>query len=233
MSVSGAGGDGVTLDVLLAIFDFPMLTAGYHSVIQSEPDIRVVGAVEDRAALREQLGRLQPDVVVAECQPAGITACARFETIEEIRAASPSAGIIAIECRCGSEQFATAIKAGAGGFLGREAEATDILAAIRCVGRGETYVSPAIVTRMVNTYVRRTPDPILEDVYTTLSDRERQVLLLAAIGHTNREIARSLDLSEQTIHHHRATVMEKLGFHDRVELLKYAIRRGVLTVADL
>jgi DNA-binding NarL/FixJ family response regulator len=86
---------------------------------------------------------------------------------------------------------------------------------------------------MVNTYVLRAPGNPLEDAYDTLTDREREVLLLAAVGHTNREIARTLHLAEQTIHHHRAMVMEKLGFHDRVELLKYAIRRGVVGVADL
>jgi two-component system response regulator NreC len=233
MRASEAGGDRVTLDVLLAVFDFPMLMAGYRSVIETEPDLRIVAEVDDRGSLREQVARLRPDIVITECGPLGGVACDTFGAIEEIRAAVPSVGILAIECRCGSEQFAMALKAGAGGFLTREAEPSDILTAIRCVGRGETYVSPAIVTRMVDTYVRRTPDPSLEDVYATLSDRERQILLLAAVGHTNREIARSLDLSEQTIHHHRATVMEKLGFHDRVELLKYAIRRGVLTVSDL
>jgi DNA-binding NarL/FixJ family response regulator len=86
---------------------------------------------------------------------------------------------------------------------------------------------------MVNTYVLRNPEHSLEDAYDTLSDREHEVLLLAAVGHTNREIARALHLSEQTVHNYRATVMEKLGFHDRVELLKFAIRRGVINVADL
>jgi two-component system response regulator NreC len=101
------------------------------------------------------------------------------------------------------------------------------------VARGQTYVSPSIVTRMVNTYVLKSPQGRLEDRYDDLSEREQEVLLLAAIGHTNREIARTLHLSEGTIHSYRANVMEKLGFHDRVELLKYAIRRGLIDVADL
>ncbi|MFI5255367.1 MAG: response regulator transcription factor, partial [Candidatus Limnocylindrales bacterium] len=88
-------------------------------------------------------------------------------------------------------------------------------------------------TRMVNTYVLHTPSETPEDAYDSLSEREREILLLAATGHTNREIARDLHLSEQTVHNYRAAVMEKLGFHDRVELLKYAIRRGVIEVADL
>ena len=107
------------------------------------------------------------------------------------------------------------------------------MAALRCVARGETYVSPAIVTKMVNTYVLRTPGGSIEDAYDTLSEREKEVLLLAAVGHTNREIARQLRISEQTVHNHRANIMEKLGLHDRVDMLKYAVKRGVISVADL
>jgi DNA-binding NarL/FixJ family response regulator len=94
-------------------------------------------------------------------------------------------------------------------------------------------VSPAIVTRMVDTYVRKSPDAALDDPYENLSERERQILLLAAMGHTNKDIARSLHLSEQTVHNNRASVMEKLGLHDRVELLRYTVRRGLLSPSTL
>ena len=118
--------------------------------------------------------------------------------------------------------------------LNRPVDHPDVVAAIRCVQRGETYVSPSLVTRMVNTYVlRRGASATTEDAWDALSDREREVILLAATGRTNREIAELFHLSEQTIHNCRASVMEKLGVHDRVDLLKYAIRRGVISVADL
>ncbi|MCI0585176.1 MAG: helix-turn-helix transcriptional regulator, partial [Chloroflexi bacterium] len=77
------------------------------------------------------------------------------------------------------------------------------------------------------------PEHSLEDAYDTLTDREHEVLLLAAVGHTNREIARQMRLSERSVHSIRAAVMEKLGFHDRVELLRFALRRGVIEVAQL
>jgi len=153
--------------------------------------------------------------------------------IEQIRAAVPGKRILALECRGGSEQFTLALKAGADGFLTRGAEPNDLVTAVRSVQRGQTYVSPAIVTRMVNTYVLRNPDAPLEDAYTNLTEREKEILLLAAVGHTNREIAKMFHLSEQTVHNYRANIMEKLGFHDRVELLKFAIRRGIISVADL
>lgn len=234
MSANGSTpATGSKMDVLLAIFDFPMLNVAFRTVIDAEPDMRVVGVAEDQAALMEQLAALGPDVVVTECQPYNGRGCTSFATIEAIRAARPATRILALECRCSSEQFSLALKAGADGFLTREAGSTDVLSALRCVRSGQTYVSPTIVTKMVNTYVLRTDPGCLDDPYESLSDREREVLLLAAGGHTNREIARTLHLSEQTVHNYRANIMEKLGLHDRVELLKYAIRRGVIEVADL
>jgi two-component system response regulator NreC len=226
-------GEGRTLGVLLAVFDFPMLIAGFRAVIDAEPDMRVIGELEDRESLREQIEKTSADVVITECLPYSSGGCTTMEAIETIRAAKPTVKIIALECRCSSEQFSLALKAGADGFLTREAQGSDIVSALRCVSHGETYVSPAIVTRMVNTYVLRTPQGHLEDPYDALSDREREVLLLAAVGNTNREIAKVIHLSEQTVHNYRANIMEKLGFHDRVELLMYAIRRGVINAADL
>ncbi len=221
------------LSVLLAIFEFPMLNAGLREVIDAEQDMEVIGEVESPQTLCEEVRRSVADVVIAECLPFDRSGCTSFQSIESIRAASPSTKILALECRSSSEQFALAIRAGADGFLTREARAADVATALRSVARGQTYVSPAIVTRMVNTYVLKSPQGTLEDRYDDLSEREQEVLLLAAIGHTNREIARTLHLSEGTIHSYRANVMEKLGFHDRVELLKYAIRRGLINVADL
>jgi DNA-binding NarL/FixJ family response regulator len=193
----------------------------------------VIGEVPDRESMRAHVQASPADVVITECLPYDRSGCTSFQEIEAVRAMKPALKILALECRCSSEQFSLAIKAGADGFLTREAQASDFVTALRSISRGETYVSPAIVTRMVNTYVLKSTQGTLEDPYESLSDREREVMLLAAVGHTNREIARTLHLAEQTVHNYRATVMEKLGFHDRVELLKFSIRRGIINVADL
>ena len=221
------------LGVLLAIFEFPMLNAGLREVIDAEQDMEVIGEVESPQALGDEVARSVADVVIAECLPFDRSGCTSFQSIESIRAARPTAKILALECRSSSEQFSLAIRAGADGFLTREARAADVVTALRSVARGQTYVSPSIVTRMVNTYVLKSPRGALEDRYEDLSGREQEVLLLAAIGHTNREIARTLHLSEGTIHSYRANVMEKLGFHDRVELLRYALRRGLIQGTEL
>jgi DNA-binding NarL/FixJ family response regulator len=232
---NGTGAAGERIAVQLAIFGFPMLVAGFRSIIDAEPDMHVAGVASDLDALGDALARTPTDIVIAECQPLSAPGSSTFEAIETVRSAAPGVRIVALECRSGSgsEQFSMALKAGADGFLTREAEPGDLVAALRSVSRGQTYVSPSIVTRMVNTYVLRSPGAPGEDVYANLSEREKEVLLLAAVGHTNREIAKVFHLSEQTVHNYRATVMEKLGFHDRTELLKFAIRRGIISVADL
>jgi DNA-binding NarL/FixJ family response regulator len=224
--------DGERPGVFLCIAAFPALVAGYRALLDAQPDLRVVGVLQDGEPLREQLDRSAADVVITECLPYGGAGCVSFQAVEAIRAAKPGVKILAVECRCGSEQFSLAIKAGADGFLTREAQPVDVLDAVHRVLRGETYVSPAIVTRMVNTYVLRSPNAS-EDAYASLSERSQEIFRLAAMGHTNREIARVLHVSEQTVHNHRASIMEKLGVHDRVELLKYALRHGVIQAAEL
>lgn len=225
--------DGSRTGVMLAVVDFPMLATALRSVIDGERDMHVVGQATDRETLLEQVRASAPDVIVLECESAGGYGCSTYDAVDGVRAASPDTKIIVLDCRCAGEQFSVALKAGAHGFLTREAQQADVVAAIRGVTAGHTYVSPAIVTRMVDTYVRRSPDAGLDDPYETLSERERQILLLAAMGHTNRDIARSLQLSEQTVHNNRANVMEKLGLHDRVELLRYTVRRGLLNPSTL
>jgi two-component system response regulator NreC len=224
---------GPKTGVFVAIADFPLLVAGYRAVIDATADLRVVGASDVPGTLRDQLARSPADIVIVEWLPSASAGRPSFPTIEEVRAARPAARILAVECRCGSEQFALAIRAGAHGFLARRATPGEVVGALRCIGRGEAYVSPAMVTRMVDTYVRRSMPGAPDDAFDALSEPAREVIRLAAVGHTNREIARTLRLSEQAVHNHRAAVMAKLGLHDRVELLRYALRRGLVRGSEL
>jgi DNA-binding NarL/FixJ family response regulator len=224
--------DTTRTTVMLAIVDFPLLSAAFRSVIDKERDMGVVVEATNRDAILAQARSAGPDVIILEYEVLASAGIGTPEAIEAVRNAAPGAKVIALDCRCATEQFAVALKAGANGFLTREALEDDVISAVRAVAVGHTYVSPAIVTRMVDTYVRRTPETA-DDPYEQLTDRERQILLLAAMGHTNRDIARSLHLSEQTVHSSRANVMDKLDLHDRVELLRYTVRRGLLNPSIL
>jgi two-component system response regulator NreC len=233
VSANGSAASDERIGVLLAISDFPLLTAGYRAVIDAEPDMRVVGEVAGEDALRERMLRPGADVVIVECMPYGDEGSISYKTLESFKALNPALRLLALETRCGGDVFSLALRSGADGFLDRSAQRSDVVAAVRSVSRGQTYVIPDVVTRMIDTYVLGSQESHAEDVYASLSEQDREVLRLAAVGHTNREIAEVLGVSEQTVHNHRATVMERLGFHDRVELLKYAIKRGVIEVADL
>ena len=202
-----APSDVAQVDVMLAIVDFPMLSAAFRAVIDQERDMGVVVEATNRESILLQARAISPAVIILEYEAFAGEGVATPEAIEQVRAAAPDAKIIALDCRCATEQFAIVLKAGANGFLTREALADDVVSAVRAVAAGHTY--------------------------DQLSDRERQILLLAAMGHTNRDIARSLHLSEQTVHYNRANLMEKLGLHDRVELLRFTVRRGLLTPSVL
>ncbi|HYL39770.1 MAG TPA: response regulator transcription factor [Candidatus Binatus sp.] len=222
-----------TIRVALAISDVPLLRLGIRTAIEAEPGMTVIAEIDDRSTLVERIAELGVEVVITDAasnEGGRVT----LRAIETLRRALPALRILALEGRAGGEQYSLVLRAGADGYLTRDAGPVDVVAAIRSVCDGETYVSPSLMTRMINTYVlRRGGTETVEDAYETLTDREREVLLLAATGHTNREIAELVHLSEQTVHNYRAAGMEKLAFHDRVELLKYALRRGVLSVADL
>lgn len=227
-----ASGEVARIDVMLAIVDFPLLAAAFRTTIEHQRDMDVVVEAADRESILAQARSTSPHVIILEYEAFAAAGVGPSEAIDQVRTAAPGAKIIALDCRCATEQFTTVLKAGANGFLTREALPDDVTSAIRAVAAGHTYVSPAIVTRMVDTYVRRDASAA-DDPYDQLSDRERQILLLAAMGHPNRDIARSLHLSEQTVHSNRASSMEKLGLHDRVELLRYTVRRGLLNPSVL
>jgi DNA-binding NarL/FixJ family response regulator len=221
-----------TIRVALAIADVPLLRLGFRTAIDAAPDMQVIAELGPRAGLAEHLADVGADVVVTDAASFD-GGRVSTDTIETLRRALPELRILALESWAGSGQYTLILRAGADGYLTRDASAADLVAAIRHVHEGETYISPSLVTRMINTYVLGRGGETVEDAYDTLTPRERQVLLLAATGHTNREIAAIVHLSAQTVHNYRASGMEKLGFHDRVELLKYALRRGVISVADL
>lgn len=144
---AGAAAGGVqALGVLVAITGFPLLAAGYRAVIGSASDLRVAGAVERRDRVADEVARLAPDVVVIDVPTSPRTDSPSAGTIVAIRAARPAARILAIESRCGREDRSPATGAGAHGLLSREASPGDVLAALRCLGRGETWSSASIST---------------------------------------------------------------------------------------
>lgn len=231
-SSGGRAGVRPRLGVFLAVHDFPMVAAGLRTTIELESDMMVVAQADGADSMLDAVATSAADIVITECLLLSSSVKSAIDTIESIKRVKREVRVLVLASQASSEHFSLALKAGADGFLTREAQPADVVSAIRCIARGQTYVSPEIVTRMMSSYFNHSRSAV-EDPYDLLSEREREVLLLVAAGLTNREIAEIVHLSEQTVHNNRARLMEKLGFHDRVELLKYAIRRRLIDVGDL
>ncbi len=239
-ALAGAAGRAILAPtVLIAIVDVPLLAAGYRAVIGRAPDLRVAWVVERRDGVADEVVRLAADIVVIDAPSSAIADAAPAGTIEAIRAARPEVRILAVASRCGVESHPPAITGGADGLLPRESTPADVLAALRALGRREAWAGPAMPTGGPNAAGRAANVPSdawgagRDGGFDALAEEAREVFRLAALGGSSREIARKLGTSEQDVHAQRALMMERLGLHRRVELLRYALRHGIVRAADL
>jgi len=213
--------------VLLAD-DHAMVRQGLRALLERERDLVVVGdACDGREAVR-LAAQLRPDVVVMDISMPRLNG---IEATRRIMACSPGTRIVALTMHAGEEYVYELLKAGATGYVLKESPASDVVAAIRVVRQGGSFLNPTISAQVVNGYLGRsgtkesaTRPPDL------LTPREREVLQLIAEGNTNRVIARQLGLSAKTVEAHRTRIMTKLGVHNTAGLTRYAIRRGLIEV---
>jgi len=221
--------NGATLRVMLC-HEVPVMRGGLRTIINAESDMTVVAEADSIDEALAKIDDVHPEVIVTDLP---IDGCGGLDTMRVVKNDSPLTRILVLSAQASGEFFLLAMRAGADGYLTREAQPTEVVNAIRCVSKGQNYVNASIVTLLVSTYVCKTRRGDLEDPYEVLSHREKEILCLAASGRTNNEIAEILRLSARTIHNVRARLMEKLGFHDRLELLKYALRRGIIRAEDM
>jgi len=210
--------------------EVPLVRSGLRAIVNAESDMVVVGEAWNAEEALPLLDQLKPEVIVSDLI---IDGGGGLDTIRRMKNEAPWVRLLIVAHQAGGEFFPLAMRAGADGYLTRDAEPLEIINAIRCLSKGQNYVNASIVTLLVNTYVCRNRRGELADPYDVLSEREREILCLAATGHTNNEIAEILHLSKQTVHNVRARLMEKLGFHDRLELLRYALRRGIVSAESM
>ena len=201
---------------VLIVDDHPVVRAGLRKVLESEPDLEVVGEAADARNAVFQTRATKPDVILMDVVMPGKTG---IEAIPDVLHDAPEAKILILSMQDDPRYVREAFDAGASGYVLKEAVDTDVVAAIRDVASGGRYVQPALGARMVTAAAeelkRAEQDP--------LSDRERDVLRLLALGHTNQEIAGKLYISVRTAETHRAHIMQKLGLSSRAELVRYAL----------
>jgi DNA-binding NarL/FixJ family response regulator len=216
--------------VLLAD-DQEMMRMAYRMVIDSQPDLDVVGeAVNGRDAV-EAAGRLHPDVILMDVRMPHMDG---VEATRRIIATRNDARIIILTTFDLDEYVYAALRAGASGFLLKDAPPNDLLSAIRAVASGDAVVAPSVTRRLLTSYAHRLPgagqpDPTQRSKLETLTSRESEVLLEVARSLSNAEIAEKLFLSEATVKSHVGRILAKLGLRDRVQIVVFAYETGLIT----
>ncbi|GAA2004499.1 response regulator transcription factor [Catenulispora subtropica] len=217
---------------VLLVDDAPLLRMGFRMVLEAQPDVAVVGEAGDGAEAVALAARLCPDVVLMDVRMPGvdgIEATARITT-----AGLPSRVLILTTFDLDEYAFA-ALRAGAAGFLLKNAHPSDLIAGIRTVAAGDGVVAPRITRQLIEAFARQSPAapaPRADVRLGRLTDREREVLVEMARGQSNAEIADSLHLSEATVKTHVSRILPKLELRDRVQAVVFAYEVGLVVVGS-
>jgi two-component system response regulator NreC len=207
---------------ILLVDDHAIVRAGLRLLLESQPDMEVVGEAADGTEAFRKARELRPDVVVMDITMPGLSG---LEATSRIKAECPDAQVLALTMHQDERYFFQMLHAGASGYVVKGAPPADLIAAVRSVHQGQAYLYPSLARRLLDDYLTRSKEGREAD---DLTDREREVLRLIAEGLTGKEIAELLSLSVHTVERHRQNIMAKLRLHNRAELIKYAIRKGLI-----
>ncbi|RME49820.1 MAG: DNA-binding response regulator [Caldilineae bacterium] len=208
--------------------DHTLVRAGIVSLLEEYDDIEVVGEAGGGWEAVEKATRLLPDVVLMDIAMSDLGG---LEATQEIKARTPQVQVVALTMQDREEYFFAMLKAGALGYVLKECEPEELIAAIRAAHHGEAFLSPAVASALLREYLAPTGQPP-PSRYDNLTLREKEVLHLVAEGKTTRQIAAILHLSAKTVEKHRASLMHKLNLHNLPDLIKYAIRKGLISLDD-
>lgn len=189
-------------------------------ILAAQPDMEIVGEAGNGREALDLAGQLQPDVIVMDVAMPELNG---IEATRRVADLSPRTRVLALSMHKDSVYVREILRAGARGYLLKDSIASDLLAAVRAVARGEGYLSPGVSDAVLNDYRRHVSDPI-----DLLTSREREVLQMIAEGKTNKEIATVLNLSVYTVDAHRGHIMEKLNLHSVTDLVRFAVRAGLV-----
>jgi two-component system, NarL family, response regulator NreC len=213
---------------VLVCDDHTILREGIRMLLNAQEDIEVVAEAVDGREAVEKMREFKPDVILMDIAMPFLNG---LEATRQIRREDPGARVLVLTMYENDEYVAQMLEAGAAGYVLKKVAGSELVYAIRSVFGGEAFLYPSITKRLVEDYLRRVESGQERATFNGLTDREREVLQLIAEGHTNKEIADLLNLSVRTVQNHRAHIMEKLGMHDRGELIKYAIQKGIIELS--
>jgi DNA-binding NarL/FixJ family response regulator len=205
---------------ILLADDHAVVRQGFGRILAAQPDLEVIGEAGNGREAVELADQLKPDVVVMDLSMPELNG---IEATRRLVKAAPRIRVLALSMHKDAVYVREILRAGAQGFLLKDANDQDLLAAVRAVGQGQGYISPSVSEAVLSDYRRHVTDPI-----DLLTSREREVLQLIAEGKTNKEIAAVLNLSVYTVDAHRGRIMEKLNLHSTSEIVRFAMRNGLI-----
>jgi two-component system response regulator NreC len=205
--------------VLLAD-DHAMVRKGFRLILEAQSDMEIAGEAGNGREAVELAEKLHPDVVVMDVAMPELNG---IEATRRLAASSPHTRVLALSMHKDSVYVREILRAGARGYLLKDSIDTDLINAVRAVAKGDGYISPGVSDAVLSDYRRHVTDPL-----DLLTSREREVLQMIAESKTNKEIAVSLNLSVYTIDAHRGKIMEKLNLHSTGELVRFAVRHGLI-----
>ena len=214
---------------LLLADDHAVVRSGLRMLLQAQPDMIIVGEAETGQEAIHRVAELSPDVVLMDIEMPGMNG---IEATRRIKANAPAAAVLALTMYEDDQYFFEMLRAGASGYVPKRAAPDELVSAIRAVSRGEVFLYPSLAGRLVQDYLRRGPAGEGETPNDELTPREQEVLTLIAQGFSNNEIADRLVISAKTVDRHRENIMRKLNLHNRVDLVKYALRKGLIGLEE-
>lgn len=199
---------------------------GLQTVLETQSDFHVIGEARDGLEAMEVVERYQPDVLVVDVVMPGLTG---LEVTRRTAQVSPKTCVVVLSMYDSHAYVAEALRAGAKAYVLKRSESRELVTAIRDIIAGQLYLSPPLSESSIKGYIEKA-ERASPDTYEMLTAREREVLQLTAEGRSRAEIANLLYISTRTVEAHRASLMQKLGLHSQTEVIRYALRRGLLQI---
>jgi two-component system response regulator NreC len=210
---------------ILICDDHTLFVEGIKAMLRGETSMEVIGEARGGRQAVELVKQLKPDVILMDVSMPDMTG---FDATRRVQELDPGAKVLMLTMHDEEELVARCLEAGAAGYIIKDAPASQLLYAIETVHKGERYLSPNVLKKVMDGYVKGTGRP--QTSYDRLTGREREVLKLLAEGLTVKEIAVRLDLSIKTVEVHKHNLMKKIDVHDKAELIKYAIQKKLIAV---
>ncbi len=211
---------------ILLADDHTVMRRGLRFLLESQPDLTVVAEASDGREAVQQAETAHPDVAVMDVAMPNLSG---IEAAQRIAAQSPNVAIIILSMHSDEGYVLRALKAGARGYLLKDAAEGDLIEAIRAVSQGRTFFSSEISKMLVEDYIREIRTRGVEDSYELLTSREREILQLLVEGNSNKDIAARLNVSPHTVETHRRNLQDKLNLHSFAELILYAVRKRIIS----